>query len=175
MKEICIPLEKFDLDRFIGKILDFLKSQVTEDVDPSCAISWVESPGGCPNDGDDGGWDFRSKLLNGKAFLFFPFAFPGYEGSFECADGNCYRVLSEDEDEDDDQDFVEEDVIGYLVRVSDGSISIASAICPLSGSIPPPTIDLLHYCKELEQPMIDFIQGFIRGSDGKVEKTKTCR
>jgi hypothetical protein len=161
MKEISIPLEKFDLDGFIDKVLDFLKSQVTEDVDPSCAIFWVESPGECPNDGDEGGWDFRSKLLNDRVFLFFPFALSSYEGSFECADGNCYTVLSEDEDENDDQYSVEEDVVGYLVRVSDGSISIASAICPLSGSIPPPTIDLLVDCKELEQPMLDFIHRFI--------------
>jgi hypothetical protein len=162
MKEIRVSLDKFDLDGFIGKVLDYLKPLVSESVDPCCAISWVEAPGRYPHDADEHGWDFRSRLLNDRVFLFFPFAYPDYRGSFNCADGGCYRVPVEDEDEYDDQFLVEEDVVGYLVRVSDGVISIASAICPLSGSIPPATIDLLPDCKELEQPMIDFIQGFMK-------------
>jgi hypothetical protein len=96
MNEISISLEKFDLDGFIGKVLDFLKPPVSEGSHPSCAISWVEEPGRPPNDGDEHGWDFRSMLLNERVFLFFPFAFPDYIGSFECADGHCYRVPAED-------------------------------------------------------------------------------
>jgi hypothetical protein len=122
----------------------------------------VESPGHSLHDEGDEGWDFRSKLVNDSVRVFFPFAIPDFKGSFECADGNCYRVPAEDEDEDDDQCSVEEDVVGYFVRVRDGVISIASAICPLSGSIPPATLDLLPDCKGLEQPMLDFIHGFMK-------------
>jgi hypothetical protein len=162
MKEIRVPLKKFDLDAFIGKVLNFLTAQVLEGIDPSCATYWVESPGHSLQDGGDGGWDFRSKLVNDGVRVFFPFAIPDYKGSFECADCNRYRVPAEDEDEYDAQCSVEEDIVGYFVHVSDGVISIASAICPLSGSMPPATIDLLSDCKELEQPMIDFIHGFMK-------------
>lgn len=75
MEEIRVPLDKFDLDAFIGKVLNFLKTQVLEGIDPSCAIYWVESPGRTLHDEGDDGWDFRSKLLNGGTFLFFPFLF----------------------------------------------------------------------------------------------------
>lgn len=89
----------------------------------------------------------------------FRFSFPDLAGLFVCADGHSYRITAEDQ-ADDDECFIQEDVFGYLVRVADETIGIASGICPLSGCNLPPTIDLVPDCKELEQPMIKFIHGF---------------
>ena len=164
MKDINVPLENFDLDGFINKTMDFLKAQASEDLDPSGSIYWVESPGRCPHDEGEKGWDFRSKLLEGKVFLFFPFGFSDLEGSFDCADGNSYTDRSGEaesaEDEDDDC-LCGDDIIGYLARVNDGSISIQFAICALAVCLPPPTVDLLTDCRVLEQPITQFIQGFV--------------
>jgi len=120
MNELRVPLEKFDLDRFSVKILDFLKNQAAEDLDPSGSIYWVESPDRCPHDEGEQGWDFRSKLLEGKVFLFFPFGFSDLEGSFDCADGNSYRDKSgegESAENEDDERLFGDGIIGYLVRV----------------------------------------------------------
>jgi len=55
MKDINVPVENFDLDGFIKKTMDFLKTQTSEEIDPSAAITWVESPGRGPHDEDEQG------------------------------------------------------------------------------------------------------------------------
>src|SRR5208283_5038098 len=120
MKDINVPVENFDLDGFINKTMDFLKTQTSEEINPSAAITWVESPDRCPHDEGEQGWDFRSKLLEGKVFLFFPFGFSDLEGSFDCADGNSYRDKSgegESAENEDDERLFGDGIIGYLVRV----------------------------------------------------------
>src|SRR5208283_727279 len=107
MKDINVPLENFDLDGFIYKTIDFLKAQASEDLDPSGSIYWVESPGRCPHDEGEKGWDFRSKLMEDHVFLFFPFAAPGDPVELHCADGNSYS-LSSDEDEDGEGTYEDE-------------------------------------------------------------------
>ncbi len=170
MKEIRIPLEKFDLDGFINETLKFLDRKVDH---PRLAITWVEAPGRCPNDETDKNWDFRSKLLSEPVYLFFPFALPDLEGSFNCADGQSYMHPSDAGDrsyggeaeseyeEEIEENPLREDIIGYLVQVKDGTISIMSAICPLCGCCPPPTVDLLPDGYFLEQPLVNFIKGFV--------------
>ncbi|MFH1114174.1 MAG: hypothetical protein V1792_09660 [Pseudomonadota bacterium] len=170
MNAIRVPLEKFDLDGFINKTLKFLDYKADY---PTLAITWVEAPGRYPNDETDENWDFRSKLLCEPVYLFFPFALPDMEGSFDCADGQSYRVTAKDyygEDEewddeegydDDDEEFSIEDIIGYLIRFIDGVFDINLAICPLSGGFPPPTVDLLDEKHFLEKKLIDFISGFV--------------
>jgi len=87
------------------------------------------------------------------------------EGSFDCADGNSYTDRSGDdesaEDEDDDC-LCGDDIIGYLICVNDGSICIRAAICALAVCLPPPTVDLITDCGVFEQPMTEFIQGFVK-------------
>src|SRR5208283_3244674 len=107
MKDINVPLENFDLDGFINKTIHFLKTQSSEEVDPSAAITWVESPGRGPHDEGEQGWDFKAKLMEGEAFLFFPFASPGDPVELHCADGNSYS-LSSDEDEDGEGTYEDE-------------------------------------------------------------------
>lgn len=170
MKEIRIPLKKFDLDGFISATLKFLDRKVDH---PSLAITWVEAPDGCPNYETDENWDFRSKLLNEPVYLFFPFALPDLEGSFNCADGQSYMHPSDalqdfnvGEEEFKDQDETDESpfgasIIGYLIQVEDGTISLTSAVCAMCGCLPPPTVDLLPDGYFLEQPLVNFIKGFV--------------
>ncbi len=171
MKEIRIPLEKFDLDGFIKETLRFLDDKVDH---PTLAITWVVAPGSYPNDETDENWDFRSKLLNEHVYLFFPFALPDMEGSFDCADGQPYRVRAEDvwgkdeewDDEegydDDDEEFTIEDIIGYLIRFDNGRFEVNPAVCPLSGGYPSPTVDLLNENHFLEKQQADFLNRFIK-------------
>jgi hypothetical protein len=174
MKEICIPLERFDLDGFIYGTLNFLQTQVSGD--PTSCITWVEAPGRCPNDEGNRGWDFRSKLLTKPVYLFFPFAIPDLEGSFDCADDQSYMdpwddqnrsVGSEAEQEYEDEDsdegpFFGDALVGYLIQVNEEMIHIASAICAMCGCCPPPTVDLLPNGGFLEIPLVTFINRFIK-------------
>ena len=164
MKDINVPVENFDLDGFINKTMDFLKTQSSEEVDPSAFITWVESPGRGPNDEGEKGRDFKAKLLEGKVFLFFPFASPGDPVELHCADGNSYS-LSSDEDEDGEGSYEDEffdAFVGYLVRVDNRTISFSSAICPVVvGCGPLSRINLHPDCGVFEQPMTEFIQGFV--------------
>jgi hypothetical protein len=137
MKEIRISMEKFDLDGFIKKVLEFLESVVSEECDPTYGITWSETPDGYPRYGSEEGWDFKTKLLDEPVILFFPFASFWGEKTVRCADGNLYQCPwkntgywdpCEDEDEGDDEEnpFGCEDLVGYLVRVQDGTICITS-------------------------------------------------
>ncbi len=165
MKEISVPLENFDLDGFINRTIDFLKTQTSEEIDPSAAITWVESPGLGPHDEDEQGWDFKAKLLEGEVFILFPFAPPGDSVELYCADGKSYN-LSSDDDEHEEGIYVDtffDATIGYLVRVDNGTISFNSAICPIAGGCGPPArVNLYPDCGVLEQPMTEFIQGFVK-------------
>jgi hypothetical protein len=170
MQEIRMPLGWFDLDGFINKTLSFLDGKVNY---PTLAITWAEAPGRCPNDETDENWDFRSKLLNEPVYVFFPLALPDMEGSFKCADGTSYLVRARDLDEeynedpaeeceeDSDERFVIEDIIGALLRVDGNEMTVNLAVCPLSGCIPPPTIDLLDEGHFLEQLIVDFVNRFV--------------
>ena len=112
MKEIRIPSAKFDLDGFISETLRFLDGKANY---PTLAITWVEAPGRYPNDETDESWDFKAKLLTEAVYLFFPFALPDMEGSFDCADGQSYKDpwdamqgLDEGEEEPEDEDVEDE-------------------------------------------------------------------
>lgn len=172
MKEMHIPLEKFDLDEFIHETLKFLDNTVDH---PTLAITWMEAPGRCPNDETDENWDFRSKLLKEDVYLFFPFAITDMEGSFDCADGHSYRHAShgieeldegqqepnyEDQDELDESPFGD-DIIGFMIRVENRTISITSAICAICGLCPGSKLYLLPDGGFLEKPLVDFIKGFV--------------
>jgi hypothetical protein len=173
MREIRIPLENFHLDGFISKTLRFLDSKVNY---PTLAITWVDAPGRIPNDETDENWDFRSKLFNEPVFLFFPFAIPDLEGSFDCADGRSYKDpwdamqgLDEGEEEPEDEDrktddrpFFGETLVGYLIRVEEGTIGLTSAVCAMCGCCPPPTVDLLPDGGFLEKPLVDFVSLFMK-------------
>jgi hypothetical protein len=170
MRKILIASETFDLDGFISETLRFLDDKVDQ---PTLAITWVEAPGRYPNDETDENWDFRAKLMNEPVYLFFPFALPDMEGSFDCADGRSYRVRAEDvwgkdeecEEEgydDSDEEFVLEDIIGYLIRLDKGTFEVNLAICPLRGGYPPPTVDLLDENHFLEKQQADFLNRFIK-------------
>jgi hypothetical protein len=171
MEQIRIPLDMFNLDGFISETLRFLDNTVDY---PTLAITWVEAPGRCPNDETDESWDFKSKLLTEAVYLFFPFAITDMEGSFDCADGQSYRhpsvalqQLAEDQEEPDYGDQIGEcpfgdAIIGYLIRVEEGTISVASAVCAICGCYPPTTVDLLPDGDFLEKPLVDFIKGFVK-------------
>jgi hypothetical protein len=170
MKEMRIPLEKFDLDGFVSGIMIFLKSRTLEGSDPSPLICWAESPGAELQFVDENGWDFRSKLLNEPDYLFFPFAHPDLRGSFDCADGQSYRVRvnhlwGEDgkcadleKREESDEPVLVEVIFGYLVRLDGGEVEVILADFPLMGFTVNPICDG-HF---LEQQMVDFINRFIK-------------
>ncbi|MFH1114172.1 MAG: hypothetical protein V1792_09650 [Pseudomonadota bacterium] len=171
MKEIRIPLETFDLDGFINDTLHFLETVVSEECDPSYGITWVEAPGGYPHDGDQQGWDFRAKLMNEPVHLFFTFAFFSDDKIVDCADGNSYQCpwkntgycdpAQEEDDEADSIPFTVEDLVGYLVRVEEGTISVSSATSGAVLGMPPFRVDLLPDGDFLEQPLVNFVNRFV--------------
>jgi hypothetical protein len=179
-----IPLKKFDLDGFICETLRFLDGKANY---PTLAITWVEAPGRYPNDEADESWDFKAKLLTEAVYLFFPFALPDMEGSFDCADGRSYLVTAsdfyregdegpaEEYDDNPDERFAIEDIIGSLLRVDGHEMTMNLAICPLSGCIPPPTIDLLPEGHFIEQKLMDFVNRFVIRDSQEVDSAETVQ
>lgn len=172
MQEIRMPLQLFDLDGFIKETLEFLKTVVSEECDPSYAITWSSAPGGYPYDGDQKGWDFKSKLMNEPIYLFFPFAHFVEDKLVGCADGRFYQCPwkntgywdpADEGEEGDDIPFTVEDHVGYLVRVEDGTIIFSLATSGPFAGIPPIKVIPLSDGDFLAKPLIAFIKRFITG------------
>jgi|GEM_PF-514550 len=170
MKEIQISLEEFDLEALLETTVQFLKEQVSPEVDPTYGIVWVQSNDDVPVFGPESGWDVPSGLKKEGKIVFFPFARADADGTFTCADGNTYGAAPDDEESDDYMLIGMEDSIGFLVQVKDGTVIINSAIhaggaCPG----PPPSIDLSPDCGVLEKPMEKFIKDLVRSDRSDIE------
>jgi hypothetical protein len=164
MKEIRIPLDCFGLEAFLGRTIEFLRHQVSPNVDPTYAMVCVERPRGVPVFGPETGWDVLSALREKGKMVFFPFGYTDVDGTLTCADGHTYRPTSDDKDSEEETPIGLEDSIGYLLQVTDGTVIINTAIHAGGGCTGPASrVDLYSDCGVLEEPMEKFIRGFIKG------------
>jgi hypothetical protein len=163
MKEIRLPLEKFDLKALLKRTTRFLKDQVSPEVDPTYPIVWIQSLEDVPVFGPESGWDVLSALADEGKRVFFPFAFTDVDGTLTCADGNTYGPAPDDEDSVDEVIIGIEDSVGFLVQVSEGYVTLNSAVHGGGGCTgPAPGVDLYPNCGVLEEPMNDFIGVFLK-------------
>ena len=157
MKETRIPMDYSHLDDFLNKTMDYVKTVVSPEVDPTCGIVRGESPGDVPVCGQETGWDVIGALKEEGNTVFFPFAYADHDGFLRRVDGNAYGPASHHEESEGTIMIGKADNVGYLVKVEGGRMVVNSAIhagggCP--GPLPP-----VDYCKHrqfLDEPMVRF-------------------
>jgi len=166
MKEIRIQLECFASEGFLARTLEFLRGQVSPELDPSFGMVWVHSIGDVPVFGRKSGWDVLSALKEEGKLVFFPFAHADADGTLTCADGNTYGPASDNEASGESEETLIglEDSIGFLVQIKEEAVIINSAIHAGGGCTgPAPRVDLYPDCGLLEKPMEKFIRSFVKG------------
>lgn len=154
MKEIIVPIEKFDFQRFEDKSIEFAKQVLDTDY----AVAWVEKSGDIPE--YEINYLDRSSLLEalnqGKA-LFFMFTNTNTGDSINCVDGEGYEI-----DEESDFCLGDADCVGYLLQIKNGVLTINSAVNSGGAcTFPPPSLDIEINCDVFDKPMEKFIKRFI--------------
>ena len=163
MRQIHIPLEYFDIEAFLNETIDYLKKQVSPEVDPTYGIVWVESPGDVPVYGPENGRDVAAAIKEERKMVFFPFAYADQDGLFVCSDGNSYKATDDEEDSEHGIRIGLEDSLGFLIKIEGDRVVINSAI-HAGGVCPGPlaSVDLCGDCGALEEPMTKFVERFVR-------------
>ena len=154
MKEIIVPIHKFDFKGFAAKSIEFAEQYI----DPDYAVAWVDEPGDIPEYVND----YENKdallelLIEGKV-LFIMFSDSNIGDSIACADSNEYVI-----DEDSDFCLGDTDCVGYLLQSKDSVLTINSAI-NASGACtaPPPSVDIENDCDVFDKPLEDYIKKYI--------------
>ena len=160
MKEIRVPIEKFNFNKFVDDYIKFAPEVVNTDY----AVAIIEKSGDAPEFVDD--FEDKKELLNllnqGKA-LFFMFSDVNVgQGDIACADGNEVEI-----DEDSDFNLIGEvDCVGFLISKKNEEFIIKSAI-HYGGSFPgsKESIDIETDCDIFEAPMQKYIESFYCGNE----------
>jgi hypothetical protein len=102
-----------------------------------------------------------SELVKGDKLFFFGFSDPDVGEPIRCADGKAYKYKY-----DGDSDFRlggETDVVGYLVQVKNGMVTIKSAIHSFGGCpVPPAFVQIVPDCDVFETPITTFLKKFVK-------------
>jgi hypothetical protein len=175
VKPIKVNYDRFDLDRFVGEIMDWFSDGVVETVEPTAMVPWVVK-GRAHYGKEDEPRDLIAELTVEGKTLMLPFSSSNCGDPIRCADGCAYEFEdADDEDEWDDSDeeqaetdesslyFGETDSLGYLVSLEGSDIVIRSGVlsfglmCFLA-----PSADEVLDCGVFDQPMYDFVNKFIK-------------
>lgn len=93
MKERRIPQECFDLGGFYDRTLEFIRTIIIRDGDPTYSIGYAKELDHELICGALGGTDVFAELLKGEGVFYFPFAVHFDKNLSACADGNIYGPL----------------------------------------------------------------------------------
>ena len=188
MQEVKIALEEFDLKGFISQLLDFVTRKGNSELHPTRYTYWVNEVGDVPQEWPD---DFvpdleKELVLNGK-LIFLTFSMSNVGRPIPCADGNSY-LLNDDEEEwveDDDEEsegvdenegeetesreslqesilsLGETDVVGFLLRHNDGTLTVNPAVHSFAWP-PPPMLETVEDCDVFDVPMYQFVRRFMK-------------
>lgn len=182
MQETKIEFENFDFHHFVDSMFDFAPKVLS---DPEYFVQWVKESKDEPNDLENClDHNVLLKALEDGKCLFFSFSDVNFGEPIRCANGKAYLLLDDDyvnendEDENDEDEyeiivaedyndsdfcFGDVDCLGYLLEKKGDQLIINTAInaggcCPGPG----PSIDIKEDCYIFDQPMKEFIQGFIK-------------
>lgn len=149
-----IPVQQFDLQRFIEETRAFIKGRLTAEIDPSCEIPTIgEDDSVFEWDPKCTGRDLARELTQEGKTLFFPFSADSGSRSLlgiRCAAGNYHRfLLSEDcfqpvaEEEDSEScvtvgyNLSAYDFVGFIVSCEqDGMLLFQEGTLFTEGEIP---------------------------------------
>lgn len=174
MEQLKMPVEDFNLEKFVETTLEFLKGIINPEVDPTCVIDVHDSEKDVPEVDVTERRDVINEMKEFGAILFFPFSEPNVGDPIKCADGNeyilptdcaddCDNPESECSDEVDDNFCMgDTDNVGYLVGVRGGVLTIDSAMYYSGSCTFPSSSDLKEDCYIFDQPMTEFVNRFIK-------------
>lgn len=159
MEEIRIPLNKFDLPRFIGEIFNFMSRN---EISPSTIACFSDE--GAAEEVKEGEIDqdsVREWLLLGKV-LFLPFSDINTGDPIPCADGMRHS-LSVPGDLDEEVAISVEiiETVGFLVRVEQEEVIICGAVFSGGEYYPIEGAAMDKDLKEFGEPMDNFVKGFM--------------
>ena len=163
VKELKMPVEKFDAEGFVADIMNFLKSQQIGGDESEVVIAEVEEDGATPKWGDTiPGRNIVKELLQDEKALFFTFSGTDDGDPVPCADGKSYQV-SYEEDDEVFECLGEGEVVGYVLKVSQGELSIKSVIHgPGVTCCQAPSVSYIEDAGPFEQAMTDYVKRLIR-------------
>ena len=185
MKEMKMPVQKFDVEGFVTDILKFLKSQEIGGDEPDVVIAEVEEDGSTPDWGESiPNRNIIRELLEEEKALFFTFSNTNSGEPIPCADGKTYQIDYDEEDcdevdegneetdeaeeeEDDSAEYSlglgEGEVVGYVLKVSQGELSIQTVVHgPGMMCFDAPSVEEIEDAGPFEQGMTEYLKRFIR-------------
>jgi hypothetical protein len=152
IETLTVPLDKFDLNRFIEAYRAFYREWAGDDFDPDQTVPFMEQFDSTPTplrvDRD-----LAEELVERGWKLFFQMHEPLADDQALCIDGKRRDA--------DDFDIGVADGYGFLVEVHDGQISLHPALYD-GTSGPFPTIDLQGRCSVLDGCMAKFARRFVQ-------------
>ena len=169
MIEIKMPVQKFDVEGFVTDILKFIESQGIGADGPETVIAEVEEDGSTPNWGElISDRNILHELLEEEKALFFTFSDTNIGEPISCADGNSYQIDNDEEyDEEDDEEesfcMGEAEVVGYVLKVSQGELSIQTVVHgPGLMCFDGPSVEEIEDAGPFEQGMTEYLKRFVR-------------
>jgi len=158
-----VEIEKFDLMRFAEKTLDYCKTILDPEMEPTSGIGSAEDYSSVPEFSDRKERDLQREILEENLMLFFPFIMGETESPIVSADGSSFSY--DPDDEDSEYSILSDPMIiyGFTIRKEDKNLIIESAAYYPGGcTFPPPFLEYKEDCSFLEEPMEKFIDSFIK-------------
>ncbi len=161
MREFRIAVSRFDLSRFIGKVLNFLHRN---NISPTVMACFSEDGDLKGLEVDEINQDFiRELLFQGKIF-FLPFSDINIGEPVPCADGNQYSFPDPGElDEEVAVSVDEVESVGFLVQIDQDMAVIVSAVFQGGEYYEIESEEMEEDLQEFSEPMTQFVQGFVIG------------
>jgi hypothetical protein len=182
MQQIKITAEDFDLEKFVETSIEFLKTMVDPQFDPTVAIDIHDTEKEVPEVDNTVRRDLIKEMKEFGAVLFFPFSENNMGEPIKCADGNeyilpkdcaddcghpdldCSKCPEQHERDEVNEDFCmgDTDCVGYLVSLREVIITIDSAMYYSGSCTFPSSSDLQEDCYIFDEPMYEFAKSFIK-------------
>lgn len=160
MKEFRVPLNQYDLSRFIGEIFEFMHKN---DISPSMVVCFSEE--GIPAElkAAEISPDSVGELLLQERILFLPFSDINIGEPIPCADGKSYSLSASNDLADEvliSANPVES--VGFLVRVEAGEVIICGAVFRGGEYYPIEGAEMDEDLKEFSRPMALFVERYMK-------------
>jgi len=158
-----VEIEKFDVVRFTEKTLDYCRTILDPEMEPTSGIGSAEDYSSIPEFSDRKERDLRREILEENLMLFFPFIMGVTESSIVSADGSSFSYVPDDEDSEFSILSDPMIIYGFTIRKEDENLVIESAAYYPGGcTFPPPFLEYKENLSFLEEPMEKFIDSFIK-------------
>lgn len=169
LDKIKMPLEKFDLTGFVGRIVNFVRELGTGNPAPITAIPVVERNGLTPHLYENAtDRTLHDELVKEHKAIYFPFSSSNTGNPVLCANGSKYTVPKSENEEGHGLAVATltldtTETVGFIVKASGKDITIQFAKQFIGNDEGPACVETLRHVGEFEAPMMAFLETFISG------------